>query len=108
VKQPKKTSPKLAPPPAHLKDVERGMWSALVAEHSFDDVASLALLRTALEAHQRSRQCREAIDKDGATFKDRFQQIRVHPLMAAERDARAAFLQAVKALNLDLTGGDDR
>jgi phage terminase small subunit len=93
-----------AKPPRHLKSIEKAMWRALVDEHEFCDTASLALLRTALESHQRARLCRETIDKDGQTFVDRFGQIRVHPLIAAERDARASFISAVKALNLDILG----
>lgn len=88
--------------PRHLEAVERAMWRAITAEFLFADPASLALLRSALEAHQRARECRLAIDKDGLTTQDRFGQVRAHPLLAAERDARAAFLAAMRALNLDL------
>lgn len=88
--------------PRHLETVERRMWRDIVTEFEFSDPASLALLRSALEAHQRARRCRLVIDRDGETVRDRFQQIRAHPLLAAERDARAAFLAAVRALNLDL------
>jgi P27 family predicted phage terminase small subunit len=91
-------------PPSHLKTAERAMWRDLTSEHEFTDAASLALLRVALEAHGRARECRETIEKDGQTFRDRFNQIRLHPLIAAERDARASFISAVKALNLDLVG----
>ncbi len=91
-----------SPPPAHLEPVEQAMWLAFLAGHTFDDAASLAMLRTALEAHQRARRCREQIDRDGEAIKDRFGQLKPHPLLAAERDARAAFLSAMRALNLDL------
>jgi hypothetical protein len=80
------------------------MWREILAEFTFDDVASLALLRSALEAHQRARRCRLIIDEDGETTCDRFKQLRAHPLLAAERDARAAFLAAMRTLNLDLGG----
>jgi hypothetical protein len=80
------------------------MWREIIAEFSFDDPASLALLRSALEAHQRSRRCRLAIARDGETVRDRFGQVRAHPLLPTERDARAAFLAAMRVLNLDLGG----
>jgi hypothetical protein len=80
------------------------MWRDLTAAHRFDDPASLALLRTTLEAHQRARRCRETIDREGEAVKDRFDQIKPHPLLAAERDARSAFLMGMRALNLDLVG----
>jgi hypothetical protein len=92
------------PPPPHLEDVEKKLWSDLTDIHCFDDAASVALLRTTLEAHQRARRCREKIDADGETILDRFDQVKPHPLLPAERDARAAFLSGMKALNLDLGG----
>jgi P27 family predicted phage terminase small subunit len=107
------TSKKALPPlpgsrapsaPSHLEKPEKTMWRELMAAHQFDDPASLALLRTTLEAHQRARRCREAIDREGETVKDRFDQIKPHPLLAAERDARSAFLVGMRALNLDTTG----
>ncbi len=58
--------------------------------------------RVALEAHQRARECREQIDRDGLTIEGRDGQVKVHPLVAAERDARAAWLSAIKALGLEL------
>ncbi len=92
----------MPPPPRHLLPTERGMWSAIIRENELADESSLALLRSALESHQRARTCREAVDREGATFADRFGQIKIHPLIGAERDARAAFVAAIKALNLDL------
>ena len=90
--------------PAHLEKPEKALWRELVGSHKFDDAASLALLRTALEAHQRARRCREAIDAAGEAVTDRFGQVKPHPLIPAERDARAAFILAMRTLNLDLGG----
>jgi hypothetical protein len=82
------------------------MWTAIVRENFFDGEAALSILRSALEAHQRARTCREAVDRDGAIYRDRFDQPKPHPLIAAERDARAAFIAGMRALNLDLIGGE--
>ena len=92
------------PPPAHLAAPEAALWRSLAAEYAFTDPASLALLQSAMESHQRARKCREAVDADGETLLDRFQQVKPHPLLAAERDARAAFLAAMRLLRLDVTG----
>ncbi|SRR5258706_12960572 len=92
------------PPPRHLLPTEGKMWTTIIAENDIEDEASLALLRSALENHQRARTCREAVDREGATFSDRFGQIKIHPLIGAERDSRAAFVAGMKALNLDLVG----
>lgn len=101
---PPKPGSKVIKAPAHLDVIERQMWRSMQSAHRFDDPASLALLKVAMEAHMRSRRCRQAIDKDGETLPDRFGQIKPHPLLPAERDARAGFLSAMKILGLDLTG----
>jgi phage terminase small subunit len=97
--RPKRVDP---PPPKHLEGPEAELWRGILATFRLEDIASLSLLGTALEAHQRSRRCREAIDRDGEAVRDRFDQVKPHPLLSAERDARAAFLGAMKSLNLDL------
>ncbi len=77
-------------------------WSKIIDEFSIDDVAGLLLLQTALEAFDRMRQAQEIIKTDGAAIKDRFDQIKSHPQLTVERDSRAAMIQALKALNLDI------
>jgi P27 family predicted phage terminase small subunit len=89
-------------PPRHLPPHERDLWKRIVSAFAFSDPASCALLAVALEAHVRCRTAREAIDADGASVRDRFGQLRAHPLTNVERDARTAFLQAMRSLNLDL------
>jgi P27 family predicted phage terminase small subunit len=97
----KQSAAKTLAPPSHLGAVEKQMWQSIVREHVFDETSGVALLRVTLEAHERARRCREAIDKDGMTFQDKFGQVKIHPLVAAERDARAAFMSGVKALRLE-------
>ena len=81
------------------------MWREITAAFRFDDPASTAILRVGLEAHQRMRECRDAITRDGPSVKDRWGAPRGHPLLTAERDARSGFLAAMRRLNLDLAGG---
>jgi len=92
------------PPPKHLAVPERRLWTAIIRENLFDSEAALSILRSTLEAHQRARTCRETVDREGAIYRDRFDQPKPHPLIAAERDARAAFVAGMRALNLDLIG----
>jgi hypothetical protein len=87
-----------------LEAPEADLWNALLTDFAFTDPASLALLEEALSARQRARRCREAIDRDGETILDRWKQTKPHPLLSAERDARAAFLAAMRMLNLDISG----
>ena len=102
--KPRRLARDLAPAPAHLDKIEGVLWSAIVGDYKFGDAASLSLLTAALEARQRARRCREAVDRDGMAVPDRFGQLKPHPLLMAERDARAAFLAAMRLLNLDIAG----
>jgi phage terminase small subunit len=71
-------------------------------EYQIDDDAGLLLLQTALEAYDRMKSAAAQIEADGETIKDRFGQLKPHPLLPTERDARAQMLAALKQLNLDL------
>ena len=61
---------------------------------------AMAVLCSGLEAHQRMRECREIITREGVTTPGVSK--RIHPLLAVERDARSAWLAAVRALGLQL------
>jgi hypothetical protein len=74
----------------------------LTSEYDISDAAGLAILRTALEARDRAEAARLAIDTDGLTVTDKFGQTKPHPLLPIERDSRAGFIVAMKALCLDL------
>lgn len=74
----------------------------IIAEYEITDDAGLLLLQTALEAFDRLRNCQRDIGEAGETITDRFGQPKPHPLLAAERDSRAALMAGLKALNLDI------
>src|SRR5579883_2547224 len=93
---PRPEGAKSPPAPRHLDAVERRLWRQIVSDFEFSDGAALAVLRAGLEAHQRMRRCRETIDREGESIRDKWGQIKAHPLLAAERDARAAFLAAMR------------
>ena len=95
----KNSTPK---PPAGLSAQAREWWRQLAAEYDIADPAGKLMLQTAMEAHDRMRECQKANSRDGASVKDRWGQIKPHPLLPAERDNRAAMLAALKALNLDM------
>ena len=80
----------------------RSLRKAIVAEYGVEDPAGLAVLHAGLEALDRMREAQRAIAQDGVTVRDRFGQLKAHPLLPVERDARAQFLGAIKQLNLDL------
>jgi phage terminase small subunit len=89
------------PPPAHLGKPEQQIWRDVFADFSLTARISGAVLATALEAHQRAREAREIIAREGMVV-GRAGQGKVHPLLKVERDARQAWLAAIKALGLEL------
>jgi P27 family predicted phage terminase small subunit len=92
---------RLAPAPDHLGETEAALFRRLVQEFAIDDSGSISLLTVACEAHQRMREAREEVaEHGGTTFKDRFGQLRQHPAVAIERDARNDYLRAMRVLNL--------
>ena len=88
--------------PSHLSAEAKKLWDEILSEYSIDDAAGLHILRVSLEAFDRVQEARATIDTQGMTVTDKFGQIKPHPLLATERDSRAAFLAGLKALNLDL------
>ena len=88
--------------PKHLSTEARSWWDRLLAEYGISDDGGRLLLQTALESFDRMRGCQDAVTNDGVQVKDRFGQLKPHPLLATERDARAQMLAALKALNLDV------
>jgi P27 family predicted phage terminase small subunit len=102
--RPYKADNKFAPPtpPGHLGKPEQEIWHDLFADFDLTTKAAHHVLTTALEAHMRARQCRETIQADGMTVLGRDGQLRPHPLLAVERDARQSWLMGVRALGLEL------
>ena len=59
------------------------------------------LLHLACEAWDRCQQARAILDADGVVFKDDRGNIRAHPAVAIEKDARTGFARLVRELDLD-------
>ncbi len=70
--------------------------------YSIYDDGGLFLLGTAAECFDRLRQFQAIVDKDGLVQRDKFGQLKAHPLLIEERNARSQLMAAIKALNLDL------
>lgn len=88
--------------PTHLSKDGKNWYKKIATEYAIDDDAGLLLLQTAMEAFDRMKAAARRIDKDGEAVMDRFNQVKPHPLLPAERDARAQMLSALKQLNLDI------
>jgi P27 family predicted phage terminase small subunit len=101
-RQPTAASLDRPPPPDHLGAPEKLIWEQVFEDYDLSTRASAAVLATALEAHQRAREAREIISRDGMTVEGRDGQAKVHPLLAVERDARQAWVAGIRALGLEL------
>ena len=88
--------------PKTLNSEAKAIWRKLVAEYGIADEGGYQVLQVGLEAFSRMRECQKQIASDGITTVDRFGQVKSHPLLTVERDSRAQYLAALKALNLDV------
>ena len=95
-------------PPTQLSREARSLWRRLVADYGIEDAGGCAILQQACEALDRLRQAQGAIAEDGPVLRDRFGQAKPHPMLTTERDSRSAFLQAIRALGLDIEPLKDR
>jgi len=93
---------KTAKKTAKLSPEAQAWFDRLRSEYGIEDSAGLLLLQSAMEAFDRLQECSASIAAHGASCPDRFGQLKAHPLLGPERDARAAMLSALKSLNLDL------
>lgn len=89
-------------PPRHLGKHGRELFKRLAADYAITDSGGIALLTTGCEALDRIREAQAAIKSDGAVILDRYGCPKNHPACTLERDARNQFLQAIKALQLDV------
>lgn len=89
-------------PQADLGPAGRDLWVRLTSAYRIDDEHGKAVLAIACKALDRAESCRKVIDKDGLSTRDRWGQVKVHPLLAPERDARAAVLLALRQLSLPI------
>lgn len=88
--------------PTALTREGRSLCRKLMRDYEIEDAAGTIILRTTFEAFDRMKSCQSAIARDGETVRDRWGQVKPHPLLSAERDARAQFLAGLRQLNLDV------
>jgi P27 family predicted phage terminase small subunit len=87
--------------PSNLSPSGRKLWRSLAEELNLDSPGYL-MLAVLCEIHDRREQARQAIAKDGAMIKDRWEQLKASPWLAVERDATLALQRAFHSLGLDL------
>jgi P27 family predicted phage terminase small subunit len=96
------TRPKRAKAPNHLGTDGAKLFREVAAEYEITDPAGLALLETACAALDRMREAQASIAEHGALVLDRYGAPKMSPACILEKDARAGFVLAMKALSLDL------
>ncbi len=86
--------------PKHLSRESRRLWTAILEGYEIDEPAAMVLQAT-LEARDRREQARAAILKDGATYRDRFGQIKPSPWVGIERDSATTMMRGFRILGFD-------
>lgn len=79
---------------------KKAKW--LIEEYGISDAGGIIYLRIFADAYTAELNAQDIINRDGLSIKDRFDQIKSHPLCSIVRDARSQKMAALKALNLDL------
>ena len=87
-------------PPAHLSEEAREWWQSVTSDFDLEP-HHLKLLQCAAEAWDRMTLAREAVAKDGITFRSANGDLKTNPAVSIERDARVAFARLVRELDLD-------
>ena len=86
--------------PAHLSADARRWVDGILSEYDLESHHFKILVKAA-EAHDRGEEARRILKTDGIITTDRFGTKKAHPAVAIERDARVAFMRAVRELGLD-------
>jgi phage terminase small subunit len=87
-------------PPAHLSPKSKAYFKKFLDEFDCDD-SSLEVLIRACESSDRADEAAAGLKKAGSLLvKDRFGCDRANPLVQIERQARAAFIDAIKSLGI--------
>ncbi len=88
--------------PKNLKRTGKKFWVKMLTDYEITDSAGLQYLLRACESLDLIDECQKRIEKEGFTTIGSRGIVKQHPLLATLRDANSAFLQSMKALNLDL------
>ena len=94
-------------PPGHLSADAAAWWRDVVRDYDLDP-HHLRLLQAACECWDRAQLARQAVAKDGITSRDNNGNLKAHPAVAIERDARTLFARLVRELDLDAEGSAER
>jgi|GEM_PF-433525 len=101
-------APTLPSPPDHLSPAAKAWWASVVREFALED-HHLRLLESACTSWDRAEAARAEIAAHGQlTVTDSNGNLRAHPLISVEKDARTLLARLVRELDLDASGLIDR
>jgi hypothetical protein len=89
-------------PPKYLRAPGRKFYQSIADEYGITDAAGAALLLRAAECVDRLDAAHASIAEHGELVMDRYGAPKLSPACALEKEARAGFLSAMRALNLDV------
>ena len=91
------------PMPVTLTGDRKRMWDDVRSRFVLEP-ASENILRNACESLERAAQLAEQVNRDGATFKDRFGAVRANPATMLERDFRGLAARQLQQLASRMEG----
>jgi hypothetical protein len=91
------------PQPVALTGARLQLWNDVRSRFVLEP-ASENILRNACESLERAAQAAAQVTADGATFRDRFGQIRAHPSVNIERDFRGLAARQLQQLAARMEG----
>jgi P27 family predicted phage terminase small subunit len=98
----KPTKTRLPKPPAHLSRSSKE-WFRQVTERFVLDEHHVKLLVGCCECLDRASEARQAVAKDGAYVRNRFNELKKHPGIGVEQGALSTFSRLLRELGLDLS-----
>jgi len=101
IPKPSKSQPVATGTNVPLKGRAADLWREIQATWSLD-AAALELLRCACESLTRADECAAIVNAEGTTVRDRWGQVKVHPVALLERDLRGQASRQLAALGLTL------
>ena len=96
-------SPLAAPVSIVLTGERKRLWDDVLSRFDLE-MASESILRNACESLERAAQLSEQVDREGATFRDRFGGIKPNPAAMLERDFRGLAARQLASLASRMEG----
>lgn len=96
-------SPLAAPASIVLTGERKRLWDDVRARFDLE-TTSESILRNACESLERAAQLSEQVDREGATFRDRFGGIKPNPAAMLERDFRGLAARQLASLASRMEG----